>query len=209
MIDFILGIFTFPTAFYTGLLALVLLYWLTAIFGLSSFDTSDGDMALDTDMEVGDNSYSVANVLSKFKLEGIPTTISLSFIILVSWVVSFVAVHFLFPMIPEDWIQVTIGFWILVIAPILSAAIVSPFLQPLKPIFKKRPDKRSQDSVGQYALVRSGKVTATVGEATLQDGGAGLILKIRCLEANKIARGDLVKLYRYDPTTGTYLVRVG
>lgn len=206
MSGFITGIFTFPTVFFTGLLVLVLLYWLTAVLGISSFDTADGDVAFDTDLDITDAPFSIANLLSKFKLDGIPVTICLSFIILASWVVSFVAVHFLYPMIPEGWIQIAVGVWILLLSPVLSATIISPLLQPLKPIFKKTPEKRAVDLVGQYVTVRSGKVSATAGEAVFHDGGAGLILKIRCSDENEIKRGDSVKLFSFDQVTSTYQI---
>jgi len=204
---FIAGIFTFPTVFYSGLLVLVLLYWLVAGFGLGDFESSDGDVALDTDIDVGESSLSVSGLLSKFKLDGIPITISLSFIILASWVLSFLAVYFIYPIIPSGWVQIAIGVWILLLVPVVAAIIVSPLLQPLKPIFRKLPEKLAKDLVGKTVIVRSGKVTATVGEATLQDGGAGLILKIRCAEENTIARGDSVKLYSLDKTTGIYQIK--
>ncbi|PWQ98093.1 hypothetical protein [Leucothrix arctica] len=206
MSEFITGIFTFPTVFFSGLLVLVLFYWLTAVLGVSSFETAEGDVALDTDLDVSDTSFSIANLLSKFRLDGIPITISLSFIILASWVLSFLAVYFIYPVIPQGWIQIAVGFWILLLVPVLSATIVSPLLQPLKPIFKKTPEKRAVDLVGQYVTVRSGKVTATVGEAVFHDGGAGLILKIRCPEENEIKRGDSVKLFSFDQVTHTYQI---
>lgn len=207
MTGFIAGIFTFPTVFYSGLLVLVLLYWLAASFGLGDLQGSDGDVVLDTDIDVAESSLSLNGLLTKFKLDGIPLTITLSFIVLASWVISFLAVYFIYPMLPSGWVQIAIGVWILLLAPILAAAIISPLLQPIKPVFKKLPQKQAKDLVGQYVTVRSGKVTAKVGEATLQDGGAGLILKIRCVESNEISRGDSVKLYSFDHTTGIYQVK--
>ena len=206
MSDFIAGIFTFPTVFYSGLLVLVLLYWLVAGFGLGDFEGSEGDVALDTDLDIGESSLSVSSLLSKFKLDGIPITISLSFIILASWVLSFLAVYFIYPMLPSGWVQIAIGAWILILAPVVGAIIVSPLLQPLKPIFKRQPQQQAKDLIGKTVKVRSGKVTATVGEAVLQDGGAGLILKIRCTVDNTIARGDLVRLQSLDQVTGFYQV---
>jgi hypothetical protein len=204
--EFITGIFTFPTVFFSGLLVLVLFYWLTAVFGISSFETAEGDVAFDADLDASDGTFNIANLLSKFRLDGIPITISLSFIILASWVLSFLAVYFIYPVIPQGWIQISVGVWILLLAPVLAATIVSPLLQPLKPIFKKLPEKRAVDLVGQYVTVRSGKVNATFGEAVFQDGGAGLILKIRCPDENEIKRGDSVKLFSFDKVTHTYQI---
>lgn len=200
---FIEGIFTFPTLFYGGLLCLVVLYWMAAIFG--GMDIDGLDIEVDTDSGSSDGS-GISGLLSKFKLDGIPLTLILSMVILASWVLCFLGVYFIYPLIPEGWIQVFIGFWLLVIAPVISAAIISPILQPFKPVFKRQPQTRSVDFVGQYAVIRSGKVTDSFGEAALNDSGAGLIIKIRCQEANELKRGEQVILLSYDEATATYQV---
>ncbi len=195
------NIFTFPTVFFSGLLVLVIIYWLSAMVGVVDIDSGDADLDADTDTGI------LGGWLSKFKLDGIPLTITLSFIILVSWVLCFLAVHFIYPMLPETWVQIMVGFWALVITPVVAALIISPLLQPLKPLFKKQRVTSNTDLVGQYAIVRSGKVTATFGEAEFQDGGAGLIIKVRADEPNQIRRGDQVALLSHDAAGSTYHVR--
>lgn len=203
MAAFIQNILTFPTVFYSGLLLLVVLYWLSAVLGVVDIDSADVDADLDADADTD----VFAGWLSRFKLDGIPLTITLSFIVLVSWVICFLAIHFIYPLLPETWIQIMVGFWVLIIAPVIAALMVSPLLQPLKPLFRKQLVTSNTDLVGQYAMVRSGKVTATFGEAEFKDGGAGLIIKIRAAEPNQISRGDQVALLSYDAASGTYQVR--
>ena len=55
----------------------------------------------------------------------------------------------------------------------------------------------SKSVLGQVAVVRSGRVTASHGEAVLEDGGAGLILRVRADEALGFKRGDRVVLLEY------------
>ncbi|MGB0845352.1 MAG: hypothetical protein ACPGSM_01460 [Thiolinea sp.] len=202
MAGFIEGIFTFPTVFYGGLLVLVVLYWLSAIFGIAEVDSFDGDM----DLEAEGDASGLSGWLTKFKLDGIPLTITLSLIILASWVLCFVAVHYIYHLLPAVWIKILVGFWLLLIAPVIAAVLISPILQPLKPLFKKLPEQRAANLVGQYAVIRTGKVTATMGEADFQDGGAGLILKVRAAEPNAFKRGDRVKLKSYDIDSSTYQI---
>lgn len=199
---FIQDIFTFPTIFYGGLLILVILYWLSAVVGVIDIEALEGDLDIDTDSEAS----GLAGWLTKFKLDGIPLTMTASLVILVSWVLCFLAVHFIYPLLPGGWVQIAMGFWILLITPVIAAMLISPLLQPLKPLFQTLPEKSAADLVGQYAVVRSGKVTATMGEADFQDGGAGLILKIRSEEPNQIKRGNRVKLKKYDQNNNTYQV---
>lgn len=200
--EFIQNIFTFPTVFYSGLLVLVVLYWLIAILGVVEIDSLDSEWDLDSDTNVS----FVATWLTKFRLDGIPLTITLSFIILVAWILCFLSVHFIYPMLPVGWIQIIMGFWVLVIAPVIAALAVSPFLQPLKPLFKKEPVQNADSLLGQIVRVRSSVVNATFGEAEYKDGGAGLILKIRASEPNSFTRGDRVILQEYDVDSNTYRV---
>ncbi|MEZ5536788.1 MAG: DUF1449 family protein [Thiolinea sp.] len=207
MVAFIQNILMFPTVFYSGLLLLVILYWLSAVLGIVDIDVADADTDIDIDIDVDGDTGMAGGWLTRFKLDGIPLTITLSLIILVSWVLCFLAVHFLYPLLPETWVQILVGFWVLVIAPVIAALFISPLLQPLKPVFKKQSVTRNADLVGQYATVRSGKVTAGFGEAVFKDGGAGLIIKIRATEPNHISRGESVALISYDAASGCYQVR--
>ncbi len=204
MADFIQGILAFPTVFYSALLIVVVLYWLSAVFGVAELDVLDGDVDLDAGAET--EVSGVLAWLTKFKLDGIPLTITLSLVTLLSWVLCFLAVHFAYPLVPIDWVRMLLGGWILLITPVVAAVMVSPVLQPLKPVFRKAPAKQVTDLAGQFAKVRSGKVTPDFGEAELSDGGAGLILKIRAAEPNSIKRGDQVKLKVYDSVTHTWQV---
>ncbi len=202
MDTFLHNIFTFPTVFYSGLLVLVMLYWLSAVLGFADMDVFDGDVDIDADSGAG----FIATWLTRFKLDGIPLTITLSFVILGAWMLSFLAVHFLYTLLPEGWVQIAIGFWVLLLAPVVAAIAVSPLLQPLKPLFKKLPEKNADSLLGHYVIVRSSKVTATFGEADLADGGAGLILKIRAAEPNDFQRGDKAMLHSYNAAANTYNV---
>lgn len=198
--EFIQQIFVFPTVFFTALLSLVILYWLTTVLGVFAFDSLDSDF--ESDVEPG----AISGWLIKFKLDGIPLTISLSFIILVSWVLTFLVVYFTYPILPEGWVQILLGFWLLLLIPIVAAALVSPLLQPLKPLFKKTKDVSSDDRIGMRVTIRTGHVNESFGEAELADGGAGLILKVRASEPNAFKRGDTTLLRSYDESTNTYRI---
>jgi magnesium-transporting ATPase (P-type) len=204
MNEFIQIILNFPTLFYTVLLSFISLFWLSTILGLADIDTLDGNVDLDVDADPAANTLAVW--LNKFKLEGIPLTITLSLIILTSWVLCFLGVYFIYPHLPTGWVGVAIGFWLIVLTPIMAAIIISPFLQPLKPLFKKEAAQSSFDFLGKTATVRTGKVTLNFGEAEVSDGAAGLIIKIRAEEPNDIQRGDKVILENYNTIDSTYQI---
>ena len=60
--------------------------------------------------------------------------------------------------------------------------------------------------MGQVAIVRSSKVDDMSGEANFDDGGAGLIVKIRSFGEKTFVRGDKVVLLEYLPEQHMYRV---
>lgn len=215
MADFLSNILTFPTLFYTGLLGLTLLYWFASLFGFADMDfdfggdSAEGVISESTEIDSADPS---SGWLSRFKLDGIPVTISISLTIFFSWVISFLVVHYYQDQIEEGWVEVVLGFWVLVLAPVVSAPIVGTLLSPLKPLFKKLKESaegRKADSlIGHLATIRTNKVTMDFGDADIDVEGASLILKVRAEEPNILKRGDTVVITDYIIDTNTYKIRL-
>jgi len=205
MTDFLNNAFAFPTLFYTGLLILTVLYWLASSLGFADLDLSEGVEFESPD--IADTS----GWLSKFKLDGIPLTISISFIIFFSWVICFIAVHYYQDQIANNLLEIFIGIWIIVLAPFIAAPIVGTLLTPFKPFFRKLRESaegRKADSlIGHLAIVRTNKVTMDFGDAEIDDEGANLILKIRADEPNDFKRGDSVIITEYVADENTYRFR--
>ncbi|MCK5903564.1 MAG: hypothetical protein KAG28_10510 [Cocleimonas sp.] len=212
MVDFLNNILTFPTIFYTGLLSIVVLYWLIAIFGFAEFESVATDIEGDINAD-GTDAGALAVWLTRFKLDGIPLTFSLSFIIFASWVICFFAADFVILAaedagIKNDWVIFALGFWVLILSPALALPIVVPLLAPVKPLMRKLKEDTTgasaHDFVGRSATVRSEKINNTHGSVELSDGGAGLILQVRADTPNPYRRGDTVILKRYLVDNNTY-----
>ena len=60
--------------------------------------------------------------------------------------------------------------------------------------------------LGQTAIVRTLRVDEGFGEVNLEDGGAGLILKVRSLNGESFKKGDRVVLLEYMVEQHTYRV---
>lgn len=214
MTDFLNNILSFPTLFYTGLLGLTLLYWLSSLFGFADFDFSDsadGIISESTELESTDATAS-SGWMSKFKLDGIPITISISLVIFFSWMISFLVVHYYQGKIEEEWIAMMLNFWVLLLAPIISAPIVGSLLSPLKPVFQKLKEsaegRKAHSLIGHTAIIRTNKVTTNFGDADIDIEGANLILKVRAEEPNSLKRGDSVVITDYIVDQNTYKVRL-
>ena len=206
MINFLSNTLSFPTVFYTGLLALIVLYWLISIFGFGEFDTVETDVDIDS----GDVSTLVL-WLTKFRLNGIPFTLSISLIVFFSWLICFFMVESFIKGIDNEWVRIALGFWGILLAPALSIPIVATLLSPLRPLFKKLKDRSkapsAEDFVGTTAIIRSGKVNQSHGSVEVNDGGAGLILQVRADEPNNYQLNDPVIIKKYLSASHTYLIR--
>lgn len=219
MTEFFSIILSFPTLLYTGLLGFTLLYWLLSIMGVADFDFENGELDFDS-FEATENNIvnadgteiaDTSGFLSKFKLDGIPLTISISFVIFLSWIISFLVVYYYQEEVTDGWVKILVGVWVVILAPFIAAPIVGILLSPLKPLFKKMKkdsEGRKADSlVGKKAVVRTNKVTMSFGDADIDnDDGASLILKIRAKEPNVLRRGDRVVITRYYPKENVYMV---
>ena len=84
--------------------------------------------------------------------------------------------------------------------------MIALLIRLLRPLFRKLGDTGNRSLLGQCVKVRTAKVTAAFGEATLEDGGAGLILRIRADEALGFKRGDSLVLIEYLNNQNAYRV---
>ena len=91
-----------PTAAFTMLLGLVVLYWLTVIMGVMDIDLFDleggfdveVDLDLDADLDLDlDGPGGLVGVLDALGLAGIPLTISMSLLVFYGWCVSFIGIY--------------------------------------------------------------------------------------------------------------------
>jgi len=208
MDPFYQNIASFPTAAFTFVLAICVLYWLFAVLGVVDLDILDID-GLDADFDTGSEA-SVANVLAgvmlKFGLNGVPVTIIVSFLSLFGWLLSYYCVHYLSPYIPQGLFHILFGLMVLIGAFWVAVMITAMIVKLLRPFFQKMEQQTIKRVLGQTAVVRTSKVNNSFGEAFLNDGGAGLILKVRSSDDKVFAKGDKVVLLEYLETDNVYRV---
>lgn len=212
MNPFYQNISSFPTVFFTLVLAIVALYWLVAVLGVIEIDVLDFDIP-DAEGTLGVNSSHgfenpdvLAGLMLKMGLYGIPVTIIVSFIALIGWLICYYSVHFMFPLVPGALLEFLIGIPILLGSFYVAVMVTAQIIKPLRPLFKKAQQDTIKTIVGQIAIVRTPKVDENTGEALLADGGAGLILKVRTNGEVEFFRDDRVVLLEYDKEKNIYHV---
>lgn len=203
---------TFPTVIFSVVLLLCIFYWVLAVLGLVEIDALDFDIpdidgeGVSLQNDALSNLNVMAGLLVKLGLNGVPFPVVLSFIALLGWAFSFLLVYFIYPLVPGAVLEFLVGFVILVFALYVSALTTARIIKPMRPIFKASNQQYQKQILGQTAVVRTGEVTPEFGEATLEDGGAGLIIKVRSFNNETFHRGDKVVLLEHNKVDNTYKV---
>lgn len=202
-------IVSFPTVIFTVFLIFSIFYWVLAVLGLVDIDMLDFDVPESADIATGD-ALSVLNILSglmlKLGLNGVPVAIVASLVTLFGWLFSFLAVFFLFPIIPTTPLKFLVGILIFIGAAYCAAIVTAWLIKPLRPLFLASNQEVQRNILGQSAVVRTGVVDKTFGEALIEDGGAGLIVKVRSYKDETFKRGERVVLIEYLASENIYRV---
>ncbi|HCH7934482.1 MULTISPECIES: OB-fold-containig protein [Providencia] len=193
----------FPTVIFSGLLIIVLFYWLCAAFGLLDIDLFN----VDTEFDSGIDATGFAGWLTKLGLAGVPVTIILTLFTLFGWVITYFSVYGFIRFIDLSLLRYLVGFAVFVITIFISLHLTALCLKPVRnKLISLNKPKTVRQLIGKYATVRSGTVNEKNGEAILEDGGAGLILQIRAPFTEGIKRGDRVVIISYDADSHSYQV---
>lgn len=199
-------ILSFPTIIYTFLMCVALLFWGVAAVGLLDIDCLDftGHEShvgnhLDIDSHHLEGGW-FAGLLMKLGLDSVPVTIILTVLFFFSWVICYFLQLFT-SYVPLGILRFPVGIIILLFSVFPAAYLTGWSCKPVRIFFKKLQDEQQAISakhiIGHVAVVRSGSVSDTFGEADFDDKGAGLILRIRADESSVLTRGDRVILIEY------------
>lgn len=212
MHDFIAVITAFPTAIFTFVLGVAILYWLCAILGLVELDALDVDIpSVDGHMVLNshhDHSFgeSFAGLLMRLGLNGVPVTIVISLVTLLGWLLSYYPSYLLFHFIGHNFVHFIVGVPIFAAALYVAVIATAAIIKPLRNLFAKAEQETVKRVLGQVAIVRSSRVDAATGEVSFDDGGAGLIFKVRSLGEQQFQRGDRVVLLEFVAEANIYSV---
>lgn len=205
---FLTKISLYPTVIFTGLVMFVTLYWVVSLIGLADMDSVDlGDAGGDVDVSDLSSTGFFTGLMLKFGLYGVPLIIILSLISLIGWVLSYLYTSFLHQYFDSGLLYYVFGTGALIFVLVVSMWLTGLIISPIRKNIAKIPKRNSSSNVGKIAVVRTLSVTDKHGEAALNDGGAGLILKIRSdMSDNQLKQGDKVVLVEYLGEANTYRV---
>ena len=140
-----------------------------------------------------------AGIIGALKLRSAPATVVLSGILLFSWIFTMLGMRGVEALLPEPAIALTVAkVALLVVAPLLSLFPTSLAVRPLARVFTPVKATTHDALVGKLCTIRTGTVTDRFGEAMLEDGGAGVVVRVRVESGEKLARGDQAVIVGYD-----------
>lgn len=205
---FITKISLYPTIIFTGLVMFVTLYWVVSLLGMADMDSVDlGDIGGDADVANLSSTGFFTGLMLKFGLYGVPLIIILSLISLIGWLLSYLYTSFLHQNVDSGILYYLFGTGALIFVLVVSMWLTGLIISPIRKNIANIPKRNSSSNVGKIAVVRTLSVTDKHGEAALNDGGTGLILKIRSdINDNSLKQGDKVVLVEYLDDTNTYRV---
>jgi hypothetical protein len=234
MTEVLLLALSFPGVVYTVLLGVVLVYWLFVVAGAihlgdgsadghfdgigehgadvgdvghHGVDVADGSDAGDGDADADASDGAVAALIHALHLRSVPITVIFSLIITFSWLVCTIAMQVVSRAMPAE-AQALFGWLVLVGSPLVALPLTSLSARPLVKVFAHRSATSHSDLIGKTCVVRTGTVTSTFGEASLEDGGAGLVLRVRVDREPKagVKRGDQMLIVEWDRERESFLV---
>lgn len=207
MLEFVQVILSLPTVIFTVPLVLVVGYWSLVILGALDLHVVDaagsaGD-ALDV---VGDPSGMdfhfhgfegglVSDFFHLLGLGGVPLTLWISLVTLFSWVSCLLTLQIfenVIPALPLAWLA---GLGGLGIALVVTALVV----RPVKRLFVSHTATERKALVGKVCTVTTMRVDDNFGQALIEDGGAGLLVQVRCDESNALTKGSHALIFDYNP----------
>ena len=205
---FITKISLYPTIIFTGLVMFVTLYWLVSLLGMADMDSVDlSESGGDADVSTLSSTGFFTGLMLKFGLYGVPLIIILSLISLIGWLLSYLYTSFLHQYFDSGVLYYLFGTGALIFVLVVSMWLTGIIISPIRKNIAKIPKRNASSNIGKIAVVRTLSVTDKHGEAELNDGGAGLILKIRSDINNDLLRqGDRVTLIEYLEEANAYRV---
>lgn len=205
---FITKISLYPTVIFTGLVMFVTLYWVVSLLGMTDMDSVEfGESGGDADVSNLSSTGFFTGLMLKFGLYGVPLIIILTLISLIGWLLSYLYTSLLHQYFDSGVLYYVFGTGALIFVLVVSMWLTGIIISPIRKNIAKIPKRNAMSNVGKTAIVRTLSVTDKHGEAELNDGGAGLILKIRPdMNENSLKQGDKVVLVEYLNEANAYRV---
>lgn len=198
----------YPTAILTVMLLVVVGYWLLAMLGWVDFDSSDIDLELEShaDADAGELS-TLAGYVMALGLNGVPFSIVVSLLVLVSWTISCMVGEWLLPWVPTVLLRTIVGTATLLASVGVAIVFTAQLIKPLRGLFVTHQAMGNASLVGQTCRIMSQTVNARQGYAEVAQRGASIQIRVWADEPNALTKGVVAHILEYDESGARYLVQ--
>ncbi|MCF7750572.1 hypothetical protein KQ945_07430 [Bacillus subtilis subsp. subtilis] len=193
MNEFLTVALSFPTLPYSIVLAFAVVYWLLAAFGV----VDDGIAHDGMDLHLGDDGlHGISGMFSRLGLGGAPVMLVIALLAFFGWTVTYFVHLFVLQPLPTSlrWMAGS-ATALLALVPAVPLSVI--VLRPIRRLLLRLRPVAQTSVLGRVGVVASPQVSATVGYANVDDGGAGLILQVRSHDGALLSRGERVVLLDY------------
>lgn len=215
---------SFPAVIFTALLGVLGAYWGLVIVGALGIDLFDFDVDVDgvadgmadgaaegameglTDGAAegaGESAGGVFAILNLGWMASVPITVSSSFLVLWAWTIAMLAGVTVGPLL-SGLAATLFAIALFFVALVGGAQVAKWTVRPLSPVFATDAGESRSTMAGRTCTVTTGRVDAGFGQATVNDGGAGVLVQVRCAHGNTLKRGDEALILSYDAAADTY-----
>ncbi len=197
--EFLQTALSFPTAVPGVLLFVSVVYWMLAATGLTEGDGAEGLLG-------GDAASGAAGMLARVGLDGVPLPVAVTVFSFSAWFGTYFLHLLALPLVPET-IRGPAGLVALLSMVLVATAATSLVLRPLRrALVKMQPATDTASLLGRTGVVVTPAPAGEPGRASVDDGGAGLVLQIRASDSHPLRRGDRIVLIEYLDGQNAYRV---
>ncbi|MBE0359833.1 OB-fold-containig protein [Pseudoalteromonas aliena] len=200
--DFLNLALTFPTIIFTALLLVVILFWIITLLGFADIDMFESDLDIEADSSNTSGTHSFLNL----GFGGIPITVSITLVIMLSWLISIYAHKFFAYLLGDGILFYLLGLVMLVISVVIALPVAVIISKPLQRFFSSVETSRSSDLLGLECVVVTGKVTPTFGQARINFQGTEQLIEIRAHDNQLFSSGDTVVLLEHLKDQHCYII---
>lgn len=199
---------SFPTAVPTVLLAVLLVYWLLSMIGLT-----DMGEAIDVDVDAGHASHdapelhTLAGYLVALGLGGVPLSVAASVLVFFTWLFTALAHQYLLAWLPGDALRWIAGAAVLLGAVGLAIPVSARILKPMRGLFVKHAARSNASLVGLDCKIVTGSVDQRFGRAEVAANGASINIRVWAAVPNTLARNSRAIIISYDEASQQYEVQ--
>jgi len=207
--DFLGAVTGYPTAIYTVLLGVVVIYWVLAMLGMVDIEHSglDVDVGVHThaDGDASDIGH-LASYVVALGLNGVPFSVAVSLLVLIAWTVSCLGGEWLLPLVPTMLLQLLAGTALRVASAVIAIPVTAVAIRPLRGLFVSHTAVSNAALVGQLCRVVTGVVNEKDGRAEVARRGASLNIRVWAPTPNTLRRGSQALIVEYDEVAARYLI---